>query len=99
MRAAVIPVQPLDPGFLEPHYTVPQLAENWHLAPGTVRRMFENEAGVMKLGHETQKKGRTYVRHYSKMRIPESVLERVKARRSLHARALARDGSDSAAAA
>jgi hypothetical protein len=75
MRAAVIPVQSLEPGFAEQHYTVPQLAEMWHMAPATTRRRFENEPGVLRLGEGRLRKGKQ--RSYVSLRIPASVAERV----------------------
>ena len=31
----------------ERHYTVPELAENWHLSPLVIRKLFEKELGVI----------------------------------------------------
>jgi hypothetical protein len=58
----------------EPHYTVNELAKNKHLSAATVRRMFQDEAGVFKYEspHKRRKRG-TYVT----LRIPASVAERV----------------------
>jgi len=34
----------------EKHYSVLELAELWNLSENTIRRMFENEPGVLKWG-------------------------------------------------
>ena len=66
--------------FLERHYTVSELAKGWHLAPGTVRRWFENEPGVIRVGERRLRKGKT--RAYVSLRVPESVAQRVYGRRT-----------------
>jgi hypothetical protein len=60
----------------EPHYTPAELAELWGVDPETIRNVFRNEPGVLKLGNNGGK--RTYVT----LRIPESVAERVHRRLS-----------------
>jgi len=63
---------PAGPAF-ERHYTVKELALLWHLGVDTVRAMFENEPGVLRVDRpETVHK-----RAYCTMRIPESVARRV----------------------
>ena len=58
---------------LERHYSVGEIAERWGLSEKTIRRMFENEEGVLQWGRpETRRK-----RGYITLRIPESVLLRV----------------------
>jgi hypothetical protein len=58
---------------LERHYTVFELAEKWGLSHMTIRRLFENEPGVLVFGsNETR-----YGRKRTTMRIPESVAIRV----------------------
>ena len=71
---AVVPV------FAERHYSVPEIAKMWNLAPVTVTELFENEPGVMIIGGET--KGRMSRRKYRTFRIPEHVVERVYLRRT-----------------
>jgi hypothetical protein len=46
---------------------VPEIAKNWHLNEGVVRRLFSEAMGVIQVGTGS----RTY------LRIPESVLQRV----------------------
>ncbi len=58
---------------LERHYTVLEIAEMWSLSEKTVRRMFEQEEGVLQCrSPETRRK-----RGYITLRIPESVMLRV----------------------
>ncbi len=58
---------------LERHYSVSELAQLWGLSEKTIRRMFFDEPGVVKWGHE---EGR-FKRAYMTLRIPESVMQRV----------------------
>ena len=60
--------------FAQRHYSVPQLAELWNLSPDAVRRLFEDEPGVLVLGGNKSAKRR---RQYTTLRIPEGVVERV----------------------
>jgi transposase-like protein len=62
---------------IERHYTVAELARLWQLDQSTVRRVFQDEPGVLKLGRGTRGK-----RAYVTLRIPESVAERVHRERS-----------------
>jgi hypothetical protein len=57
----------------ERHYAVSELAELWSLSENTIRRIFENEPGVLKWG---TREGR-FKRRYTTLRIPETVLLRV----------------------
>lgn len=77
-----MPIQALENriDFLERHYTVGELARGWHLAAGTVRRWFENEPGVIRVGEQRLRKGKT--RAYVSLRVPESVAQRVYRRRT-----------------
>ena len=54
---------PLDESFL----TTRELAESYHLHPATIRKLFRNADGVIRLGH-------------GRLRIPYSVVQRVFAR-------------------
>ena len=57
----------------ERHYSVAEVAKLWALSKRTVKRMFEDEPGVLQWGTtETVHK-----RGYVTLRIPESVLQRV----------------------
>jgi hypothetical protein len=58
---------------MEPHYSVAQVVEIWHLSRRTVIRIFDEEEGVMKLGRAESR----YRKRYFTMRIPESVMKRV----------------------
>jgi hypothetical protein len=54
---------------LEKHYSVPELAKIWFLSENTVRRIFLEEPGVLKLAHkETRHK-----RRYTTPRSPERI--------------------------
>jgi hypothetical protein len=59
--------------FQERHYSVAELAERWNLSKDSIRRMFENEPGVLSL----QAERRAWKRVYKTLRIPQSVAERV----------------------
>jgi hypothetical protein len=64
---------------LERHYSVLELASAWNLSSDTIRRLFENEPGVLAIEGEARKFSR---RRYVTLRIPESVALRVHRRRS-----------------
>jgi hypothetical protein len=61
------------PAPAERHYSPAEVAKLWCLDVETIRRLFENESGVLAL-RAPFKKGR---RRYTTLRIPQSVLERV----------------------
>ena len=63
----------------EPHSTPKQLADLWGLDQSTVRRIFRDEPGVLKIPHLRRRGKRDYV----SLRIPASVAARVHERRSL----------------
>lgn len=63
----------------ERHFTPRQLAELWLLHESTIRRIFLDEPGVLKYHGTARRIGR---RDYITLRIPESVAQRVYARRS-----------------
>jgi MarR-like DNA-binding transcriptional regulator SgrR of sgrS sRNA len=66
---------------LERHYSVGEIADRWSLSEKTIRRMFENEEGVLQWGSpETRRK-----RGYMTLRIPESVMLRVHRERARRA--------------
>jgi hypothetical protein len=62
----------------EKHYTPQELAEAWGVSAESVRQIFREEPGVLKIG----KTGAKYKRGYVTLRIPESVAERVHTRLS-----------------
>ena len=57
----------------ERHYSIQELAALWNLSEKTVRKLFENEPGVIEVGSGESRFKRTYVTR----RIPESVAQRV----------------------
>ena len=65
-------------GFAEKHFTPAELAERWNLSHDTIRRMFENEPGVLIFENAE----RSPSRRRRTLRIPESVAERVYCRLS-----------------
>lgn len=67
---------------LERHYSVPEVAELWHVSEKTVRRLFENEGGVLRWGSQEELSPHRRKRGYCNLRIPESVLIRVHQRRA-----------------
>ncbi len=72
------PLSSLAGTFSERHYSVAEIGEMWNLSQDAVRRIFENEKGVLVLGNaETRHR-----RRYTTLRIPQSVVERVHRRMS-----------------
>lgn len=67
------------PAELERLYTPQDLARAWCVHVSTVRRLFQDEPGVLKLGQATTRNG---TRSYVTLRIPAAVLARVTAERS-----------------
>jgi hypothetical protein len=65
-----------DPALLaeEKHHTPADVAKLWALSVETVRRLLENEPGVLKM---TNAAGYTGRRRYKTLRIPASVVARV----------------------
>jgi len=61
--------------YRERHFTVAELAELWAVSTDTVRRLFENEHGVVVIAHPRRR-----ARRYKTLRIPESVAQRVHGR-------------------
>ena len=58
---------------VERHYTAAEVAGLWKFDVETIRRIFQNEPGVIVL----QAPARSGKRPYKTIRIPESVLDRV----------------------
>lgn len=67
--------------FAERHYTVAEVAVLWNLSKDAVRRVFQNEPGVLVLGDTNPRRRK---RRYLTLRIPQSVLERVHGQYSLY---------------
>jgi hypothetical protein len=67
------------PVFTERHYSPAEIAERWSLSPDAIRKLFEKEPGVLVIGSTVSGRGK---RHYTTLRIPESVVERVHRRLS-----------------
>ncbi len=59
-------------------YSVQELASLWSLSTDTIRELFENESGVLVIGHNESRRKRGY----RTLRIPEKVAERVRRRMS-----------------
>jgi hypothetical protein len=59
--------------FAERHYSIAEVAAVWQLSPDAVRRIFQNEPGVLILGGQRP----PHKRKYTTLRVPESVLLRV----------------------
>lgn len=57
----------------EPVFTAEELAKFRKLHPATIRKLFVDEPGVLRLGHG----GRRGKRQYFTLRIPHSVAQRV----------------------
>jgi hypothetical protein len=62
----------------ERHYTPAELAELWGVSVQTIRELFKDEDGVLKIGSKGTRNRRAYVT----IRVPESVAERVHTRLS-----------------
>jgi len=60
--------------FLERHFSPRTLAELWGYSESTIRRRFQDEPGVVKIGSMGRRDGK---RDYATLRIPESVARRV----------------------
>ena len=68
----------MTPYIAEKHFSPAELGEAWGLSPDTIRNLFRDEPGVLKIG----KRERRFRRGYITLRIPQSVLERVHRRLS-----------------
>lgn len=62
------------PPFATRHYTVAEIAQLWNLSDDAVRKIFENEPGVLAI-RDTRPRLRK--RRYTTLRIPQDVVERV----------------------
>ena len=61
------------------NYTIQELASEWGLSDETVRKMFENEPGVLRIGKAVSRRNH---RRYVSIRIPEEIAQRVMKRHS-----------------
>jgi hypothetical protein len=67
---------------IEAYYTVGEIAAKWKLGFNTVKRLFADEPGVLKIGEQRSRlvgRGK-YKRRYVTLRIPESAFLRVQKR-------------------
>jgi hypothetical protein len=60
------------------HFAPSELAEAWNLSVETIRSLFRNEPGVLKIGNTSSRHKRGYIT----LRIPKQVVERVHRRLS-----------------
>jgi hypothetical protein len=65
--------------FAARHFSPLEIAELWGLSVDSIRKIFENEPGVLVIGN-TQP--RRYKRSYTTLRIPQAIVERVHRRLS-----------------
>lgn len=61
------------------HFTASELADIWKLDETTIRRIFQDEPGVLKIGKSNRRDGK---RDYVTLRIPEAVALRIYQERS-----------------
>jgi hypothetical protein len=64
---------------VERHYSPAEIGEMWNLSADCVRKIFENEIGVLVIGNSIPRRGK---RSYTTLRIPQSILDRVHKRLS-----------------
>jgi AraC-like DNA-binding protein len=61
----------------EKHYVVGELAGHWGISSSRLRRLFEDEPGVLRLGEPSRRLGKKLKRRYFTLYIPQSVADRV----------------------
>jgi len=61
---------------IEKHYTIAEIAQLWGLSWSSVRRILENETGIVIWGHP----GNNKRKRYQTIRVPASVLTRIHSR-------------------
>jgi hypothetical protein len=59
--------------FEERHFSPAQIGEMWGLSADVIRKLFEDEPGVLVIGEDAPR-GK---RRYTTLRVPQSVVERV----------------------
>jgi len=74
-----VPPDELQTRTYERHLSPAQVGQLWGLSADTVRRLFQNEPGVLVIGNTTPRRGK---RGYKTLRIPQYVIERVRRRLS-----------------
>jgi hypothetical protein len=67
------------PAFAVRHFSPAEIAEMWGLSVDSIRKLFEEEPGVLIIGNQQPKPGK---RSYTTLRIPQAVVERVHRRLS-----------------
>lgn len=58
----------------ERHFLPEEVADIWGIDAATIRRIFRDVPGVLKVGRITSRSGK---REYVKLRIPQSILDKV----------------------
>jgi hypothetical protein len=71
---------PQDKTEIEVCYTPGYIAAQLELSTDTIYRLFADEEGVIRIGHESKRVGRKLRRSYWTLRIPRSVFLRVRDR-------------------
>ena len=61
----------------ERHYSPKEVGDLWGLSPATVRRIFEDQPGVLKIAMPRLAPGLRKHKVHTLLRIPESVLHRL----------------------
>jgi hypothetical protein len=61
----------------EKHFSPTELAEAWGVSAETIRILFKNEPGVLRLPSQAEHEPKAKVRKYESLKIPQSVAERV----------------------
>jgi hypothetical protein len=84
LRAMAVELQLEASAHIERHFAVAEIAEMRNLSPDRVRKMFQDEPGVLVIGDRNPRHRRRYVT----LRIPYAVLQRV--HRRLSAKAMIR---------
>jgi hypothetical protein len=65
--------------FAARHFSPREIADLWGLSVDCIRKIFENEPGVLVIGNSEP---RRFKRSYTTLRIPQAVVERVHRRLS-----------------
>lgn len=78
-KTVATPTQSIEVAALERHYTPQELGELWGFDQSTIRRLFFDEPGVLKIGKQTRRDGK---RDYVSLRIPASIAQKVHARKT-----------------
>jgi hypothetical protein len=78
-RSVPLPSADITGPAFERHFDSNEISQLWGLDPTTVRRIFQDRPGVLKLGKANRRDGK---RDYVTLRIPQSVVEQVHRERS-----------------